>query len=357
MVLGTVVGGGRMDEMAAEKLLKLRAQVVEAYTQPVMLAHYARQTPLGLSQAEQRLIAQYVTAPARVLVLGCGMGREMLALAAQGCEVVGIDVADAMLRQARIFLRDADVPPERIALQLADVTHLPYRGQSFTHVLMLEQAIQHIPGRAARQQVFREIQRVLQPGGYALLSSYQHASSFLYLLLAGRRMRQQFGAMPAQGRPTLTSLCWQRIQRLTGAADGETQGRHKVVKRLVWELHPTIGSVVDPLPLGLRLAFGGVCGLTNAFRRMRSWCGWTTPAGCEPNDLFLDVPDFRWHWRLSRGNLFMHFPATGELAAEIQRSGLELVQVASVEELEGKAQASVTLTRASRLLFYVIRQR
>jgi SAM-dependent methyltransferase len=92
--------------------------------------------------------------PQRVLDVGTGTGTAARAIAARwpGTDVVGVDVADGMLAEARRVL-----PPElagRVRFEHADASALPFEDASFDLVTLSNM----IP-------FFNEIQRVLVPGG------------------------------------------------------------------------------------------------------------------------------------------------------------------------------------------------
>jgi len=104
------------------------------------------------------------TGDEKVLEIGCGIGRITRALAARTAHVTGIDVADAMITQARE--------------QLADVANVEFVVGSGRDLSVFEDAsfdvvysfivFQHIPDPAVTYAYMREIGRVLRPGGWAL---------------------------------------------------------------------------------------------------------------------------------------------------------------------------------------------
>lgn len=97
--------------------------------------------------------------PERVLDLGTGTGAAafMAARRFPGAEVVGVDLAEAMLAQAR-----ANTPPElapRIRFEAADASQLPFAEGSFELVMLANM----IP-------FFDELARVVSRGGHLLFS-------------------------------------------------------------------------------------------------------------------------------------------------------------------------------------------
>ena len=55
------------------------------------------------------------------------------------------------------------------SLSLADISHLPYADKSFDWVISVA-TYHHIKGKAAREDAFRELWRILKPGGEAFVS-------------------------------------------------------------------------------------------------------------------------------------------------------------------------------------------
>ena len=107
----------------------------------------------------ERALEAIEAAPARALDLGTGTGQGAFAIARHfpAAEVVGADLAERMLAEAR-----AKTPPEladRIRFERADASALPYADGSFELV-----------AHANMIPFFDELARVLAPGGYALFA-------------------------------------------------------------------------------------------------------------------------------------------------------------------------------------------
>jgi ubiquinone/menaquinone biosynthesis C-methylase UbiE len=100
--------------------------------------------------------------PARVLDIGCGTGKLARRLAQRGSSVVGLDLCEPMVRQARGKLNGDG---SRVRLAVGDSEHLPFAAGSFDAVTC-SNSFHHYPNQAA---VVREMFRVLQPGGRLLV--------------------------------------------------------------------------------------------------------------------------------------------------------------------------------------------
>lgn len=77
--------------------------------------HGDDQIASGLDADEQQVIDRFVKPRDRVLIVGCGTGRDVLPLVRMGCEVVGVDpVPEAVIAARRVLNR------ERLAAQIIE---------------------------------------------------------------------------------------------------------------------------------------------------------------------------------------------------------------------------------------------
>jgi SAM-dependent methyltransferase len=108
--------------------------------------------------------------PARALDLGTGTGAGAVAIARRfpQASVVGVDLSDAMLDEARRGLPD-DLR-NRVEFQWADGAALPFPGASFDLV-----------AHANMIPFFDEVARVVAPGGYALFAFSGGAGTPIYV--------------------------------------------------------------------------------------------------------------------------------------------------------------------------------
>ena len=100
---------------------------------------------------------------ARVLDVGCGVGRLMLRLQRRGCEVAGVDILRRDLVSARRLLA-GNGPPSTFVQ--ADGGRLPFIDASFDFVACTE-TLEHAADAA---MMLRELARVLRPGGRLVVS-------------------------------------------------------------------------------------------------------------------------------------------------------------------------------------------
>jgi ubiquinone/menaquinone biosynthesis C-methylase UbiE len=103
-------------------------------------------------------------APQRVLDFGCGVGRLSIPFAAQAREVVGMDVAESMLAEARLNCEAQDC--HNVTLVLSDDTLSRATGQfDLVYSCIVLQHIEVARGR----KLFAELVGKVQPGGCGVI--------------------------------------------------------------------------------------------------------------------------------------------------------------------------------------------
>jgi len=189
--------------------------------EPVFDAHFARY---------QRAAAS-ISAGARVLDAGCGVGYGSALLASGRREVVGVDVSREAIEDAR----RAHGAAARFVL--ADVTRLPFDAEAFDAVTCFE-VIEHV---AHPHELVHELARVLAPGGLLFLSTPHARIERLHATQEGR-----------EGNPYHVSSLLPHALRalLRGNFDavrlyGQSEDRGR--------LHGLL-QAVDPLGLRMRVA-------------------------------------------------------------------------------------------------------
>lgn len=108
---------------------------------------------------EQAIELMAIPADARVLDVGCGSGwaTRLMAEQASNGSVVGIDIADEMIKLAR----DTSSSFSNVEFQVASAEKLPFANAEFTHAFSMESLYYYADVLGA----LREIKRVLCPGG------------------------------------------------------------------------------------------------------------------------------------------------------------------------------------------------
>ena len=104
-----------------------------------------------------------------VLDIGCGTGRVSLGLANLGIRVVGIDLADTMIEQARLKLRTL---PAHVAARaqflVSDMLALDLPAK-FKRIIIPFYTLNLLPNRAKRAEAVKIAARHLAPGGKLMI--------------------------------------------------------------------------------------------------------------------------------------------------------------------------------------------
>lgn len=189
------------------------------------------------------------------LELGAGTGRVTFGLAERGFSVLGLDLADTMLRQAEVRRKAAPATiARRIRLQQGDMTALAALGleEKFHAVICPFFGLAHIPVGEAWEKVFAGAAELLVPGGFAAF----HVPS-------GERLAA--AAAPPPNRPVLRlppdvlglNLSIYVTERTADPEAGlfhqvvdyvQTDGRNREVRRSRERL---TYHVADPTPFGV----------------------------------------------------------------------------------------------------------
>jgi SAM-dependent methyltransferase len=125
-------------------------------------------------------LARVGQSPRSILDLGTGTGRAAAALARRwpDAQVVGVDVAPAMIDEARRHLHP-DLA-ERVRFEVADAARLPYGDASFDLVVLANM----IP-------FFDELERVTAPGGHVVFGFSSGDRTPIYV--PPERLRAELG--------------------------------------------------------------------------------------------------------------------------------------------------------------------
>lgn len=98
----------------------------------------------------------------RVLDIGCGKGTTSILLAQKyGCNVVGLDLSDDLLKQAETLARRRRLE-NRVSFRVGDALDMPFANDEFD--LSIGQAVLILVGN--KKKAIQEALRVTRPGGY-----------------------------------------------------------------------------------------------------------------------------------------------------------------------------------------------
>lgn len=121
---------------------------------------------VGLFDWERQFYGPFLAAGDRVLVVGCGSGRDLIPLLEQGCRAEGLEpvAACADLARARVAARGLSAP-----VYTADIAAATLSGR-YDVVIFSWLCYSYIPQRARRVAVLRTVRAHLAAGGRVLIS-------------------------------------------------------------------------------------------------------------------------------------------------------------------------------------------
>ena len=137
---------------------------VRLYNKPEMVAAYSGKK---LRPSEEQIFRNLPRG--KLLDLGCGSGRTTVNLARMGFRVVGVDISEAMIAEARRLHPEIDY-------RLGDACDLSgFKDGEFEYVLFSFNGLDLLHPYEMRVKCLREIHRVLRDGGLFIYSSHNEA--------------------------------------------------------------------------------------------------------------------------------------------------------------------------------------
>jgi tRNA (uracil-5-)-methyltransferase TRM9 len=105
----------------------------------------------------------------KLLNIGCGHGPDFVPFG-KSFELYGVDFSIEMLRLAKKYAVKFKINPH---LVLAEIDHLPFRSEIFNNVISVA-TYHHLKSEKERLAAFKELKRVLKPGGEAFITVWNH---------------------------------------------------------------------------------------------------------------------------------------------------------------------------------------
>lgn len=171
---------------------KYKRMILERYNDKDFAKRYYEKSRLGLKNYEKILVKKFLSSARKILVVGCGCGREIIPLAKLGKEIVAFDISKEMVKYARKLCYEKKVNAE---IFVADASSFNSK-EKFDAVLMLNCVLDQIYGKKKREVVINNVWKVLKPNGICIAVSnnalYPGKNFVFYLehliyLLKGKR--------------------------------------------------------------------------------------------------------------------------------------------------------------------------
>ena len=123
----------------------------------------------GLSLVEEKIYSKYLSkTEARILDIGCFVGRVSFPLANKGFRVFGIDISLSAIKRANELKKNKD----NVNFKIASATNIPFKDETFDYILFPYNTIEGIPSQQSRINAMKEATRSLKQNGLILFSAH-----------------------------------------------------------------------------------------------------------------------------------------------------------------------------------------
>lgn len=186
-----------------------------------------------------------------VVDLGCGPATQLAQIAELNPEIsfLGVDLSPGMLVQAEAHVKERGLRNVRFAP--ADITNLDFLGGASVDGVISTMALHHLPSQEHLRKCFKEIARILRPGGALYLADFGRLKSLKSVIF--------FAYMNAAHQPHIFSLDYERSLRaaflfdeLKALCSEELPPEAQAFATFLSPMLTVICTPADPLPAKLR---------------------------------------------------------------------------------------------------------
>ncbi len=139
--------------------------IIKRYKNKKRLESYVLKAKEGLWKEEEILVKKYLNKKDKVLIVGCGTGREIIGLKKLGFNnLVGVDISPDMIREAKKLLPDVKLITSNI------IEFKPTR--KYDAILYFNNIIEQIPNKKDRVKAILKPKQLLNKKGKIILTSH-----------------------------------------------------------------------------------------------------------------------------------------------------------------------------------------
>lgn len=140
----------------------------------------------GLKIWEKAVASTYYPPTAKILDIGCGMGREAFGLHDMGFDLTGVDISEKAIKAANKFASDSN---RQISFLVADGMDLPFQHNSFDVVVIWAQTLGIVYKEDNQIAFLKECNRILKTGGIISFSGHdrEYLESAYPQFLSGKK--------------------------------------------------------------------------------------------------------------------------------------------------------------------------
>jgi len=144
--------------------------VKEKYNQEEEVNLHRKSVKEGLEEWEEYFLRKYMNNKGKVLNIGCGAGREAIALTKLGFEVTGIDLSENMIKTAKEESKSYDLNINFDVCSVMDIDK--YESSKYDYIIFTRALYSYIPGHNLRIEVLKKAKELLKDNGFLTISGY-----------------------------------------------------------------------------------------------------------------------------------------------------------------------------------------
>jgi ubiquinone/menaquinone biosynthesis C-methylase UbiE len=158
--------------MKKEKIILLKRGVCRKYSHPLEIEEQIKDFGMGISKSEKKIIEHFfVNKNAKILVVGCGAGRESRFFKESKFKVYGIDISPELINKAKELTKGINFSNQ-------DISSTTFKDNYFDYVVMFNQVIEHIPEKGERIKALNEVYRIIKKNGVLVITTHNRDYSF-----------------------------------------------------------------------------------------------------------------------------------------------------------------------------------